>query len=242
MLKKIMTVLCLAFITSISYAQDVTVVYSTRAPLITKTETEIAGTVGKISSDVLKDAGFNPIFVELPLARQLDAIEQDTKPVCGINYFKRPEREKIGNFTNAVLYDQPIGVLTTATNLKTLSYETFKELTTDSSLKFARKIETSYGAYLDKLIKDNNVKVVESVEENSSRVRQIGLNRADYMFIQYGEFSYIVEQEKLQPTDFVHIQMKDSPPINTRHFLCSRKVTPDMIARMNTSIAKLVRQ
>jgi hypothetical protein len=108
--------------------------------------------------------------------------------------------------------DNPIGVLIAKNNVKVKSYKTFKELTSDNNLKFARKVELSYGSYLDNLLKDNNTKIVESTEENTARVKQILLGRADYMFIQNVEFKYIVENEKLNIEDFEHFQMEDARP------------------------------
>jgi polar amino acid transport system substrate-binding protein len=218
------------------FAQEIKVVYSQRAPLIMKTETGITGSVGQASSDAFIKAGFKPVFVELPLARQLIALEENAEPVCALNYFKRAEREKIGKFSEPVLTDNPIGVLLSKTNEKVKAHKTFADLTKDENLRFARKVELSYGNYLDNLLKTNNTKIVESTEENTARVKQILLGRADYMFIQESEFKYIVETEKLNLSDFSHIQMTDAPEPNKRYIICSFKVDEIMMEKLNKAI------
>jgi len=240
-MKKLILALVLCMLPIISSAQTVTVVYSQRAPFIMKTETGIEGSVGKISVDVLKDAGFTVELKELPLARQINAVEENNGLVCGLNYFERAERKAIGNFSKYILLDQPIGVLLRASDAAVLKHTTFKSLTTDKTLSFGRKVDTSYGVYLDGLIKDNQTTVTESTEENPARVRQLILGRFNYMFIQSTEAEYIVQTNNLDKNELKHILMTDSPKPNTRHLFCSFKFTPEYMDRLNASIEKLVK-
>jgi polar amino acid transport system substrate-binding protein len=214
----------------------ITVYYTIRAPLIIKMNDDIGGIVGSPSVEAFRRANLPANFVELSLARQLIALEENTKPVCALNYFKRAEREKIGNFTAPVAYDSPLGVLTLATNQAVREHPKFESLVAAPELRFARKVETSFGPYLDALVSTHKPRLIESLEENNARVAQLQAGRADYMFIQKPEAEYLIENSGFDQNNFVHIQMLDAPPINTRHIICSKNISSDQILALNAAI------
>lgn len=235
---KITLIAFISMYCSLSQASDpdVAVYYAVRPPLIMKEGETLIGSVGLPSARAFADAGISVRFSELPLARQLAALEENTKPVCALNYFRRAEREKIGVFSEAVSYDSPLGVLVLAGNADIQRHQSFSTLIADTNFRLARKIETSYGAYLDGLVASLKPRLTESPEENNIRLAQIEAGRADYMFIQKPEAEYIISTGKFDPSTFKHLTMTDAPPINTRHILCSKSFGTEKLTALNKAI------
>jgi uncharacterized protein (TIGR02285 family) len=223
------------------YANDsLKIMYFDRPPYVEKQgQNYITGLLGSKVMKIIKNLDINVELLEIPPKRQLLYIADNEDMYCGVGWFKTKEREKIAKFTSYLYKDTPFIALAKSDNPKIGKIRFIKDLLNNKKLIFLTKNSFSYGEYIDNLIK--KYKPIKSVVSTSTQnmFKMLNAGRADYIFLSYEEAVELIVKNELSFTDFIFINFQDVPTGNKRYLMCSRKVSDQVIAKINRIIAKI---
>src|SRR5687768_13276837 len=88
----------------------VTILFHVRPPYSQQeADGRVTGILVEPVAAALAKAGIGVEWIEMPPARQTEIIKRGkgAGPVCGLGWFKRPERERFALFSDPIYQDQP---------------------------------------------------------------------------------------------------------------------------------------
>jgi len=234
----ISAVTALAGQTYTAHADDsILVLYNDRAPyMVTGPGGDISGLTADPAKFAFTKSGIPHHFESAPTKRQMEAIEASEAKVCIIGWFKNPEREKIGKFTDALYKDKATVAIAKADNTKIDSGKTVDAVLSDKNLTVLVKEGFSYGAFIDDKIKQLSPKREDTLLENVGMLKMILAGRADYMFIAPEEAEVLMKSADFKAGDFKLVTFTNMPEGGNRYLLCSRLVPDADIQKLNAAL------
>lgn len=215
-------------------AADIQVLYNERPPFMSAAGGEVKGLTADVAAKALKAAGVVFTWSEVPAARQLDMIKQGTDPVCGLGWFKNPEREGFARFTKPLYQDKPMAVLGRAKDQRLAGKAGVDALMTDPALTLLVKKAYSYGGFLDDKAAKLNPKKSETTVEANAMFKQIGAERADYMFVSAEEGDLLLKSA--EGAALALYAIPDMPAGGQRYLMCSKAVPAEVIAKIDAAL------
>jgi len=213
--------------------------YEDRPPYyITDKSGQISGLAIDPVAAALTKAGISPDWRVTSAKRQIAAIQANREPVCSPGWFKKPEREAFAKFSDPIYQDKPQIVVTRADNAPRINHGTLEKLLQDPNLTLGVKLGYSYGDFIDGLIERLEPVTMRSSQDTSGLVRMLVGRRFDYMLAAPEEFSSMAARLGIAGDDIVSIALSDIPAGNQRYLMCSKKVSDEWMARLNTGLAK----
>ncbi|CCQ73602.1 ABC transporter substrate-binding protein [Magnetospira sp. QH-2] len=170
--------------------------------------------------------------------RHLKTIQKNREPVCAAGWFKNPEREAFGKYTEAVYQDAPQVALVRADNVTALKMKSVEALLSNKALTMGRKLGFSYGPYVDPLLKKYDLAAVTSSQDNVGMIRMLLGQRFDYMIVSAEEAEELIHMLGVAGNDIALLQLEDMPPGGKRYLICSKATDDDHIRRLNAALAK----
>src|SRR5262249_18054259 len=110
-------VLALLLATSgVARADDALILYYHERPPYSAKQPDgsVHGITADVAATALQAAGVTFRWADLPPARQLEVIRRGETRVCGLGWFKSPEREGFAKFTGPIYHDRPALVVARA--------------------------------------------------------------------------------------------------------------------------------
>ncbi|WP_342113293.1 substrate-binding periplasmic protein [Pseudoduganella sp. OTU4001] len=191
------------------------------------------------AKQIFAAAGVPARFVNEPQKRIWANFATGVKNYCSISWYRIPEREAVAQYSLPVHTDQPHAILalpTVAARIK--AHPNLTSLLADKSLTLAVIDGVSYGHVLDPMIAASDNRIMRRTVETSAMFRMLALGRADYLFVDREDYSYLrTKHPELQP--LVLIDFQDMPPGLRRYFVCSRDVPAETMERLNRAIASV---
>ena len=139
---------------AITWADDLTLYYHSRPPYAAvQPNGEVAGITADIAANALAMAGISYHWEEMPSARQLVVLKENTSAACGLGWFKRPEREAFANFSAALYKYHPTVAVSRADDARFPETPSIAQLFADKRLVLLLKNGYSYGPQIDGWIK-----------------------------------------------------------------------------------------
>ncbi|WP_321367742.1 transporter substrate-binding domain-containing protein [uncultured Desulfuromusa sp.] len=189
---------------------------------------------------ILQAAGIEAQFLSLTPNKINYILRYANVPHCSIGWFKKPERELFAKFTKPIYQNQPLVILTTKERKKHFKdAKTLAEIFTNRALTIARMGSFSYGTYVDQLLEKLSPKSRFYSKKQSSLLQALHANQASYMLIAPEEIEQIILTAKLPAEEFVKIPLEEIPHGNLRYLMCGHAVSDNLMAQLNSAIAKL---
>lgn len=195
-----------------------------------------AGLVGAPVGQAFESAGIPFVWTEALLHTQLEEIRVGNRAVCAAGWFKTEEREEYARFTIPVYQDQPMVVVGRSDNRR-LWASTFEDLIMQPKLKMLARIDFSFGAKIDGMIKDSGLTVRLSADSAQENLERIVRGYADFLLISPEELSVTLDQV-FDSRELTQISFPDIPFGNTRHIICSLSVSEDQLRLLDEAIAE----
>jgi uncharacterized protein (TIGR02285 family) len=214
--------------------------YHERPPYyVTNEENLLTGLVGGPARTAFHRSGLQFIIQRMPPRRQLNSIQNNTERICAVGWFKTPEREHYALFTSPLYQDKPTSLLTRFDiELPSLN-PTLHEVFAASHLSLLMKNSYSYGESIDNTLQHTPPSIVITTSGNTSQMLEmIAAANADYALMATEEAEEAIATSN-SPGVFRLVKLRDMPQGNKRYIMCSRQVTPEEIARLNSVIPQL---
>jgi polar amino acid transport system substrate-binding protein len=225
-----------------SLAEPIDVVITSRPPYyVVDGNGVVSGIVASPAIEVFKMAGLDIQWEAASFKRQLKIIEDNKKQICGIGWFKTPEREKFAKFTEYIYQNKPFIALIRSDNHAVAAHRSLRSLMNDQALKMGGKLGFSYGATVDGLIDELAPKSVTTDQTNVGMARMLIGKRFDYMISSPEEAAHLIGSFSTGSEEFTMLKFLDLPSESKRYILCSQSVSDGVIERLNTAILKTLR-
>jgi polar amino acid transport system substrate-binding protein len=214
-------------------AQDVVLHYHSRAPYTFTQEGTLSGLTGSPAVNAFTAANIPFTITETPAARQLVVLKSNQGLDCAIGWFKSLEREVFGRFTKPIYRDEPQVVMIAAENTKIKDGDTIDSVLGNKTLELLVKESYSYGGDLDALIDQYQPKRVPVSGGNQQMIKMIKTQRADYIFVAPEEAEAAISLAGYRRDQFKLMKLSGMPKGENRHILCSKKVSNELINKLN---------
>ncbi len=199
-----------------------------------------AGVKGLLVSPIIRamsQANLSAQWVEMPPARQTEEIKRAERPVCGLGWFKRPEREDFAVFTAPIYQDKPSVVVARKDDARFKSPATLQFLFADRSAKLIVKTGYSYGAVIDAWILRQQPDAEETAVGNEAMLNMIANGRRDYVIMAAEEAEYLLKRDAPLGEKLQAVTLTDAPAGEQRYLMCSKATPADTLARLNEALS-----
>jgi polar amino acid transport system substrate-binding protein len=174
-----------------------------------------------------------------PAKRQLAQIENGQGLECGIGWYKTPERERFAKFTVPIYRDKPTVALARP-GFKS-SETTLATVVANPAVRVLMKGGLTYGQDVQRIMATAKANVQVVTGEQFTLARMVDAARADFMFSPQEEAGILVNSPELGSNSLRVLTFSDVHEGDTRHIMCSNKVSDDTIARLNRAIGQRVK-
>lgn len=217
-------------------ADPISVLFNERPPYLMRQGDQVIGLTGAVTGAAFKKAGIAMAWSEIPATRQLALVKENSAEVCAVGWFKNPDRESFARFTKAIYQDKPTAILGRAGDARLSGIDHLDKLLTDKGLTLLVKQSYSYGGFLDGKLAALAPKHSETSVENVQMAKLIAAGRADYMFLAEEEGQAMLATPELKGAGLSLYRIADMPKGSDRYILCSLKVPPATIAKLDQAI------
>lgn len=221
--------------------KEVIVLYHNRPPYtFLSSDGSIQGILAEPIRSSFDAAGIKFQWQQVPPKRQLLYIKSNKDRYCGTGWFKNPEREKFARFSRYIYQDKPMIAVVLAENDMINSNMTIESVFKDQRLHLLRKDGYSYGAFIDEKLKVLKPRQYQTSVNNLQMIQMLLNRRGDYFFMSHEEAVSLISTTGSSGERFKEVTFMDSPPGNKRYLLCSKKVEPRLIIKINKELDKLL--
>lgn len=215
--------------------------YFERAPLYQSQDGQAAGLLIELARGVLAEAGLTPRFQVLPPMRILAELKQGDEPACSPGWFYTAERAAWMRYTAPIYREPPYRVLMRRELSKRQAWS-LAALLDAPTLVLGVNAGFSYGETLDRRIAARAGPVDRSINvERSLRLehnlRKLQDQRIDFLLMSDEEWLHIYA-DRPEARGLVALRPADMPPGEFRYLVCTRRVPPAWVQRLDAAIAK----
>lgn len=221
-------------------AGPLTLYFHEQRPYYMSYQDDVHGLVADNVNLALNSAGITFTWEEIPAARQLDLIRENSSRSCAVGWLKTEARERLGKFTKAVYQGKPHVVVTRPGNQLLTDGISLDSLLNHWQLRLLVKSDHPYAPVLDSVLQGKKIWTIPTTTDNYSMLKMIRNHRADYCFMPEEEVGDLLLFSNLNKADFKIIHITGMPRRNNRYVLCSKKVEDEVIDRMNFAIESTV--
>lgn len=214
--------------------------YSIRPPYAIAGSKGVHGLTATVANDAFSDLHIPFEWSLTPSNRQLKEVESNQKPICALGWFKTTEREKHGQFSEAIYRDRPTVALSLSSDNLVRSGETIKQVLKTPGIVLLVKDGYSYGPYIDHLINQLHPEVESVTLGNEGMLKMLSFGRADLFFVAPAEADKLIELYGHQRPKLRIIHFNDPPPGNKRYLYCSFKVPKSILGDIDHWIERNV--
>lgn len=230
----------LAATTAVATADNpsVTILYHVRPPYAEPGAP--VGVKGLLVAPVIRamnSAEVNVQWREMPPARQTEEIRRAHEPVCGLGWFKRPEREEFAIFTAPIYQDRPSVAVARKDDARFPIPTMLQQVFADPGAKLIVKTGYSYGATIDAWIERHRPDREESAGSNEEILNMIANNRGDYAVMAAEEAEYLLQRDLPLGAVLRVVELSDAPQGEQRYLMCSKSTPLDTLVRLNTALS-----
>ena len=220
-------------------ADQVTILFHGRPPYAYyAADRHVDGLLAAPVSAALAKAGIEADWSEMPPARQTEEIKRARQSVCGLGWFKRPEREAFASFTDPIYRDRPAVVVARRDDDRFADGISLEDSFKDPARTLIVKTGYSYGAAIDDWIKTLRPRTEKSSGANDLLLGMIDQSRVDYIIMAPEEAEDLLASRP-QLGDSLHaVSLSDAPAGEARYLMCSRATPAALIALINEALAR----
>lgn len=190
---------------------------------------------------LLKRAGVQAQFAEVPIRRTLMNLQSNQVALCSPGLYKIPEREVFARFSLPIHRDKPHVVLAhadVAAQIRALPR--VAQLFAEPSLQPGLLDGVSYGQQLDQFLASAARPALRAQLTPMQLARMVGARRVDYMLIDEEDLAWLRKDPEFTPLPLIRIEFADMPRGQLRYLACSQRVTPQTMDKLNRAIRELL--
>ncbi len=219
-------------------ADDAIILYFYERPpyMVRNGDADASGLTADPAAAAFKNAGVAFKWQLSPAKRQLVKIENGHELACGIGWYKTAQREKFAKFTVPIYRDKPTVAL--ARPDFNPGVTTLAALVANPAVRVLMKGGLTYGQDVVRIMATAKADVQVVTGEQPALARMVNAARADFMFSPQEEASMLITLPEVRPRGLKVLTFSDVDAGNTRHIMCSKKVSDDTIARLNRAIGQ----
>jgi hypothetical protein len=182
----------------------------------------------------LAKAGIPFEWIEVPAARFMTDLKEQSVSACVPGFFKTPERESWAKISSAIYRDAPKHMLVR----KDFDFKTtkFRELLERTDVTLLIKKSYSYGAALDKMLSDAKSPNEVVTSDATQMARMIASKRGDIMLVADFEGQPIIDGLGADGSNLKMVALSDMPAGELLYFICSRGVSDVNMAHLNKAL------
>lgn len=221
--------------------QALTVEYREKPPYTYTLDGKPAGFLMERTVQLLRRAGVEARFAEVPLRRTLLNLQGNQTPLCSPGLYKTPEREAFVRFSLPIHRDRPHVVLantSVAAQIRALSR--VAHLFAEPTLQPGVLDGASYGVQLDQYLAATARPPLRAQLSPLQLARMVGARRVDYMLIDQEDLNWLRKDPEFAGLPIVRIEFPDMPRGELRYLACSLLVTPQTLDKLNQAIRELL--
>ncbi|MBW8847048.1 MAG: transporter substrate-binding domain-containing protein [Burkholderiales bacterium] len=233
----LLTALCAASGTAQPGQPPLTIEYRDKPPYSYTEGGKPAGFLMERTARLLKRAGIEAHYAEVPIRRTLLNLQANQAPLCSPGLYKIPEREAFARFSLPIHRDRPHVVLANASAaVQIRAQPKLSLLFADSTLQPGLLDGVSYGQQLDQALAATAKPAIRAQLTPLQLARMVGARRVDYMLIDEEDLAWLRKDPDFVPLQLVRIEFADMPRGQLRYFGCSQQVTPQTMDKLNQAI------
>lgn len=218
---------------------DVTILFHVRPPYAYfGSDRHVDGLLSAPVSAALAKAGIAAEWVEMPPARQTEEIKRAKHSVCGLGWFKRPEREAFASFTDPIYRDRPTVVVARKDDTRFADGVSLQDSFRDPARTLIVKTGYSYGATIDDWIRSLQPRTEASSVANEMLLGMIEQSRVDYIIMAPEEAEDLLGSRPELGDSLRAVSLSDAPAGEARYLMCSLATPAALIARINEALAR----
>jgi hypothetical protein len=182
----------------------------------------------------LVKAGIPFEWIEVPAARFMSDLKEQSVSACVPGFFKTPERESWAKISNAIYRDAPKHMLIRKDfDIKSAK---FYDLLERSDITLLIKKSYSYGAAVDKMLAEAKSPSEVVTSDATQMARMIAAKRGDIMFIADFEGQPIIDSLGAEGSNLKMTSLFDMPAGELLYFICSKGVSDVNMTRLNKAL------
>jgi polar amino acid transport system substrate-binding protein len=225
---------------ALAFGETLTISYIERKPYYFTENGQPAGTLLERVRAAAADAKIAHEFVPMAIPRIMNEVKSKTKAHCSVGWYRTPERVQFAQFSEPFARDEAFAILTRKDLASQVdAYPTLAALFANKNLTLGVASGFSYGEALDRMIREQKPKLVDTEPEHGKLITMLAKSRFSYMFVIPVELDSMLAGAHLKPVDFHTRNMSDMPAGATRYLMCSPGVSKATMDGLNSSIKKL---
>lgn len=228
--------------------------YQPRVPFFIEDKKEkypIDGVIFHIIQNIFNGLNINYKFVNVPVIRTMQMIQENKVKVCYPLGLRNAEREKFALISLPIYKDKNMIIVYNSNNSLIKNYNSFIDMLSDKNITLLLKIGYSYGKvidniFLDKLnFKNNDARmkppknIHQTSDDNIGMLNQILNKKSDYMLIAKNEVEDLISTNEVYKKYLKYFEYKDLPEGEYRQLICSKKVGEEVMNKINKKIKQL---
>lgn len=216
----------------------ITILYHVRPPYAELGKP--AGVKGLLVGPVIRalnNAELSAQWIEMPPVRQTEEIKRTPAAICGLGWFKRPEREEFAIFVGPIYRDRPSVVVARRDDPRFAAPVSLQRAFADPGAKLIVKTGYSYGAIIDAWMQQLHPNTEDSNGSNEAILNMIAMNRRDYAIMAAEEADYLLQNDVALGAALQAVELSDAPKGEERFLMCSKSTPADTIAKLNAELA-----
>ena len=218
---------------------DMTILFHVRPPYsYYGPDRQVTGLLPEPVSAAFARAGISADWVEMPPARQTEEIKRGREAICGLGWFKRPERETYASFTDPIYHDRPTVIVARKDDARFTDGLSLQDSFKDPARTLVVKTGYSYGAAIDAWIKALQPRAEISSVANALLLGMIAQNRVDYAVMAPEEAEDLLSSRPDLGAALRPVKLSDAPAGELRYLMCSRATPADLISRINHALPR----
>ena len=192
-----------------------------------------------VTKAILAEAGVRARFIELPPRRILDLLRVGQSDALGIGWFRTPEREAWGYYSQPFYQDSPLVAVINARIAANLPSPLRLDGLLSSGLTLGVQSGASFGAVADQKIRALGLVPLETMVDVGQLLHLVQGGRMDYTLLSEEEARYLLDHDPSLTPGLVLTPLGDAPAGNLRHFLYSASFDRALAARIDAAIDKV---
>ena len=214
--------------------------YRDKPPYSYTVDGKPAGFLMERTARLLKRAGIEARYAEVPIRRTLQHLQANQAVLCSPGLYKNPEREAFARFSLPIHRDRPHVVLAHASVVAQIrAIPRVAQLFAEPTLQPGLLDGVSYGQQLDQFLAAAARPAVRAQLTPLQLARMVGARRVDYMLIDEEDLGWLRKDPEFAPLPLVRIEFADMPRGELRYLACSQQVTSQTLDRLNQAIREL---
>lgn len=228
----------LACLAGVAPAQTpLSIEYRDKPPYTYTQDGKPAGFLMERAMQLLKRAGIEARFAEVPIRRTLINLQANATALCSPGLYKTPEREAFARYSLPIHRDRPHVVLAhgnVAAQIR--GFTRLAQLFAEPGLQPGLLDGVSYGVSLDQALATAARPPLRAQLSPLQLARMVGARRVDYMLIDQEDLGWLRKDPEFANLPLVRIDFADMPRGELRYFACSQQVSQQTLDRINQAI------